>query len=67
MAKMYVCDACQQECVAGWTEEEALAEAVANGFGGIPLSEMAQICDTCYQAMAKEFGFVIQEEATSGA
>ena len=63
MGKTYVCDACRQECVAGWTEEEALAEAVENGWGDIPLSEMSQICDTCYQAMAKEFGFAGQSNA----
>ncbi len=65
--KRYVCDACKQECVSCWTEEQALAEAVANGWGDIPLSEMAQICDPCYQEMAKEFGFAIQSDAASGA
>ena len=64
--KKYICDACRQEFVAGWTEEDALAEAVENGWAGIPLSEMAQVCDGCYQKMAKQFGFTVQEK-TNGA
>lgn len=45
----YRCAQCGWEGESEWTDEEARAEAVANGFDpdGEP---MAVICDDCYQA-----------------
>lgn len=62
MGKKYICDECQQECESGWTEEEALAEKEENGWGDMDPKDMAQICDPCYQQMAKQFGFTVQGE-----
>lgn len=47
--RKFTCAACGGEFIANWTEEDALAEKEANGWGGMDMSSMAQVCDDCYE------------------
>ena len=51
--KKYKCDACGGTFVADWTEEDALKEKAANGWGGMDHKAMAQVCDDCYEKIMK--------------
>ena len=49
----YTCRACKKEFEAGWTDEEAHAEAEAN-FGVSPADApeyFGVVCDNCYKKM----------------
>jgi len=53
----FKCEACGGTFTKGWTDEEALAESAALGFGG----DLAVICDDCHEqlmAWAKEKGLL---------
>lgn len=53
MGKTYVCDECGETCTTDWSDEEAHAERERN-FPGIPMGQMAQVCDVCFKRiMAK--------------
>lgn len=45
----YQCDQCGGVFEQGWTDDEAQAEASANGWSQIPAIEMAVVCDDCYK------------------
>ena len=50
----YTCAECNGEFEAGWSEEEARAEQVENGFGEMPDSAMVVVCDDCYEQLFGE-------------
>ncbi len=52
----YTCEACGGTFTAKWTEAEAAAEARDN-FGDLAAADSAVVCDDCYQAMAKTYGW----------
>lgn len=49
----YRCAECWEVFDKGRSDEEAMEEAVANGFGNVPAAEMAVICDDCYNAIVE--------------
>jgi hypothetical protein len=49
--KQFTCEQCGGTFDCGWTDDEAKAEAEANGFGEIPDGDMAVICDDCYNTI----------------
>lgn len=52
--RTYTCASCGGTFDEEWTEAEAQAEAAANGWGDVPMSEMAKVCDDCYEAMVSQ-------------
>jgi len=48
MNRTYTCAACGGTFEAGWSEEEARAES-RDLWGNVPESELAVICDGCFQ------------------
>jgi hypothetical protein len=50
MGSTYTCEACHGTFSKGWSDDEALAEAVGL-FGAIPVEEQAVVCDDCFNAM----------------
>jgi len=60
--RKFKCALCKEKFIAGWSEEEAIAEKNYR-FPGIPMEEMSQICDDCNQKVteyAKKTGLFIQ-------
>jgi len=46
----YRCAICGLTFESEWSDEEALAEKAANGWGEIPTEECGVVCDYCYRA-----------------
>ena len=51
--RTYTCEACGGSFVDGWTEEEAIAEAVELG---MDLDNSARVCDDCFRRLMKWAG-----------
>lgn len=51
VTETFVCAECNGTFNKGRSDEEALAEASANGFDGIPQNEMVVVCDDCHNAI----------------
>lgn len=49
----YTCAECHGTFNKGRSDEEARAEASANGFDNIPAAEMVVVCDECYNAIVE--------------
>lgn len=47
-ANEYQCDNCKGVFEKGWSDEEADAEAIANGFGPLDEDDNVLICDECF-------------------
>lgn len=47
-SNQYRCAECRGVFNKGRSDEEAMAEAESNGFGGVPAQEMVVVCDDCY-------------------
>ncbi len=45
----YLCAACGGIFEKGQTEEEALKEKEANGWGAVPMEDCDVVCDDCYK------------------
>jgi ssDNA-binding Zn-finger/Zn-ribbon topoisomerase 1 len=52
MNRKFTCDHCKETFDAGWTEEEALEEKEIR-FSGMPIEEMAILCDDCDNMIMK--------------
>ena len=50
----YKCAGCGGVFEKGWTDEDAEREQEGNGWGSMPDSEMAVVCDDCYQKLFAE-------------
>ena len=51
----YRCAECLEVYEKSWTDEEAAAEATANGFDGM---DCVVVCDDCYHAAMKRMGHI---------
>lgn len=50
MMNKFICECCKKSFDSLWTEKECLIEK-KEIFGDMPLSNMAKVCDDCYQAI----------------
>jgi DNA-directed RNA polymerase subunit RPC12/RpoP len=60
--KQYRCAQCGEVFEFGWTEEEAKAEMVTNGWSDTPPETMAIVCDDCYNIVMAPDSYTTKRE-----